>query len=510
MAVDHFAAAVVLVALLFHPFGSAAEACAGAVEATSGFSYKWPHSNPALVAPVTTRFHYDSYKAPLSAEYTGSSLSLKAPIDFVGGFDVADKNGKTVEQYSLHSIEVRMPGKGPQGSTQVLGHALEAALLHKETSGKGYWATVVVPFKAEQQASDDMLTALFGAPGTKLPSETSNAEHALLGGSAFPLDLNTVWQGTTFYEFWVELPLSCDERATEGDTISARQFMRNASVGTTQATLMAVTSALSQSSSGTPMQPSKLAWSVAGCPKGAAECAPLRPADLAPKLLRAQKLQSAAVKNLRTRKSDMDSILVELDKSNTAGGLYQRAVSARDGLKAAQAELQAIMHTVAALTDQQNSAKTAVWDSDAPGAGSTNDTELEPANATLLMQAPAAEKALEVGAKTAVWGSDAPGAGSTSDTKSEPASATSSSSSSLALGLPVQKALLMQAPAAERALEVGAAAAAAGVQARGFLAAASHLAHAGGRHRDRDNVNLIQVGARRFSSASAAGSLKEL
>jgi len=449
MAVDHFAAAVVLAALLFHPFGCAAEACAGAAEATGGFSYKWPHSNPALVAPVTTRFHYDSYKAPLSAEYTGSALSLKAPIDFVGGFDIADKDGRTVEQYSLHSIEVRMPGRAPGGSTQVMGHALEAALLHRETSGKDYWATVVVPFEAEQQASDNMLTALFGAPGTKLPSKTGDAEHVLLGGSTFPLDLNKVWQSTTFYEFWVDIPMACDGQAIEGETISARQFMRNASVGTTQATLMAVTNALLHSSTGTPMQPSKLAWSVTGCPKGSAECAPLQPTDQAPKLLRAQKLQSAAVKNLRTRKSDMDSILVELDKNSTVDGLYQRAASARDRLKAAQAELEAIMHTVAALTDQRDSAKAAVWDSDAPRTGSTNDTRLEPAKATLLMQV----------------------------------------------------------PAAERALEVDVADAAAGAQARSFLAAASHLAHAGGWHKDRDHVNLIQVRARRYS---AAGSLKEL
>lgn len=449
MAVDHFAATVALAALLFHPFGTAAEACAGAAEATSGFSYRWPHSNPALVAPVTTRFHYDSYKAPMSAGYTGSALSLKAPIDFVGGFDIADKDGKTVEQYSLHSIEVRMPGKVPEGSTQVLGHALEAALLHKETSGKDYWATVVVPFESEQQASDDMLTALFGAPGTKLPSKTGEAEHALLGGSAFPLDLNRVWQNATFYEFWVDLPMACDEQAVEGKTISARQFMRNASVGTTQATLMAVASALSKSSSGTPMQPSQLAWSVTGCPKGSTECAPLQPADLGPELLRARKLQSAAVKRLRARKSDMDSILVELDKNNSADGLYHRAVSARDGLKAAQAELEAIMHTVAALTDKQSSAKTAVWDSDAPGAGSTNDAKAQPASATLLMQAPAAEKVPEVGV-----------------------------------------------------------AAAADSKARSFLAATSHIAHASEKHKDRDNVNLIQVGARRYSSA--AGSLKEL
>jgi len=446
MAVDHFAAAVVLAALLF---GSAAEACAGAAEATSGFSYKWPHSNPALVAPVTVRFHYDSYRAPLSAAYTGSSLSLRAPIDFEGGFSIADKDGKTVEQYSLHSIEVRMPGKVPEGSTQVLGHALEAALLHRETSGKGHWATVVVPFKAEQQASDDMLTAIFGAPGTKLPSKAGGAEHALLGGSAFPLDLNRVWQNTTFYEFWVDLPMACDEQAVQGETIRARQFMRSASVGTTQATLMAVSNALSQSSSGTPMQPSKLAWSVAGCPKVSAECAPLQPADLTRKLLRAQKLQSLAVKNLRTRKSDMDSILAELDKNNTVAGLYQRAVSARDGLKDAHAELQAIMRTVAALTDQQDTARTAVWDSDAPGAGSTGDAQLEPASATLLVRAPSA--------------GNAPGLG---------------------------------------------AAAAAGSQARSFLAAASYRALASGAHGDRDSVNLIQVGARRYSAA--AGALKEL
>jgi len=336
------------------------QACTGQT-AQSGISTRWPVANPSLVAPVKVTYFSQPYNHPLIAEFTGTAVSVQIPPDFSSGFNITNPKTKKSEIYSLRSIELRKPGRVPDGVQQVLSHAFEAALVHKETSGSGDWASVVVPFQVGMDADADFVSTLLA--GSLLPTTRGQREPLLVAG-LHELNLNDVWEGAIFQHFWTSLPTECD-----GQTLPARQLMRASSMTMPLGIAHSLEEVLKWVPDAPPAKPPQLTWRLKACSgnsKGK-DCQNIKPEDLAPRLKKAQEAQNQAVSQLRNNKARLDTILVQLENKSTAE-MVNTAMDARDNLRSAVGELDGAKESVNLLEGWTKQAKAAKWDSDKPAA----------------------------------------------------------------------------------------------------------------------------------------------
>mmetsp|Transcript_108045 Transcript_108045/g.345037 ORF Transcript_108045/g.345037 Transcript_108045/m.345037 type:complete len:677 (-) Transcript_108045:63-2093(-) len=343
-------------ALFIFSGGSSAIDCPLPVSA--GRSYRWPQTNPALVAPVMIVHDYQPYRQPMEAENTGDGISITVPPDFFAGFNLSDAQGASQDQYVLRNVVIRKPGRVAEGASQVLSHVLEVVLLHQNMKGsQGDWSSVVVPFSVEVGAPPDMISALLA--GSRLPDRYGEREPLLLG-TAQALDLSVAFTNATFLTYWTSLPTKC-----AGTQRFVRQFMRNASLVTSPPAFDAVLQALAKDPSAPPILSPDLAWLTGSCPAhGGAACAPLPAVDMSQELLQAQTLQSQAVDSIRAAKSTMDAALIALQ--NVSDESYQNAVKARENLEGVSAMLDSTTQHVDQLEAWTLQAQSATWPAEAP------------------------------------------------------------------------------------------------------------------------------------------------
>lgn len=328
--------------------------CESSAPVRGGRSYRWPTVNTALVAPVTLMYKYQEYNQPMISEFTGEGITIYVPPDFTAELNLTDVHGQVQERYVLRSIEIRKPGRTPDGVSQQLAHVLEAVLMHQDAEGRAYWASVVVPFSVGTDNRVDIISAMF--QGSTLPDRYGQRDYANLG-DAQALDLDEVFHGANFLSYEAMLPTEC-----EGINQAARQFMRNQTIVTTPQTFWAVLRALERAPVSPPIDAPAAAWLVGTCPAptaGGADCVPLQPDDLSTPLLEAQTLQSQAVSALRERKAIMDQALIAL--ANVTNSTFKQAVDAREQLKNAEAELDSASAKVDQLQAWQSQAQVERW-----------------------------------------------------------------------------------------------------------------------------------------------------
>lgn len=368
------AATLSLGLFLLLPLACNGQVCDNPV-ARGGKSKFWPMPNPMMVAPVNVTFNYEAYVHPMLAEFTGTDLNVRVPPDFKAGFNMTNPANGTFELYTLRSMQLRKPGKVPEGGKQVLSHIFEVAMIHEETTGTGYWANVVVPFEVGEDAVSDFLTQLVA--DAKLPSEKGEIQPVLVS-DARPLKLNQVWKGASFYHSWATLPTGC-----QGVMANTRQLMRNSTLMVSVHTFHRLLDALHLAPEVAPEAAPKLVWELVGCQDGAAQgsCAAPAAQNLQGKLTEAQKVQSSTLGNMRSCKDTMDQILVQI-KNNSLPSLMS-AIAARDNLRDAQAQFDSASRNVDELQKWIWQAGNATWDADAPQSG------LSKTSAKSLLQAAA-------------------------------------------------------------------------------------------------------------------------
>lgn len=314
-------------------------------------SYRWPIANKGLVAPVTASYDVLPYVNPLIAERTESSILIKVPPDFHASFNIS--GGPQSEEYELSSIELRRPGREAQGTKQVMVSVLEVVLLHREVSGSGRWASIVVPMEENPDPVQDFLTPLIA--GAHLPNELGQAVPVMRPEKS-SFDLSLIWSNTSFLTFWLTLPC----KAT---TVYARQLMRNSTLQTVPSTVAKILSALAWAPAQAPAVPPSVAWILNACQLGAA-CKPQAAADVQADLLKAQTTQSQLLQQMRNQKALMDQALLQL--KNGSAGAYQNAVETRQNLRAAVAALDGATATVNVKQALSNQVTNSTWDSGAP------------------------------------------------------------------------------------------------------------------------------------------------
>lgn len=353
-------AAIMPSALALQPsLASASTTCQNA-QATGSRSYRWPVANPALVAPVKLQFDYPIYSNPLEAEFTGEVLALPTPVEYLGGFSIITSSGtgsNSTEQYVLRRIELRKPGKVPEGIGQVLPHVMEVALVHEQVGGP-HWANVIVPFTVSAESTYDMLFPLvFGAT---MPMDMGQREPMLLSG-AQELNLNAGFGNCTFHHQWTTLPTDCI-----GKTVTARQFMRSKTLNIGFETYNLLMTTLANAPDFPPLQSAPITWIIDTCPAGGT-CTVSEIPNLVTLLSEARTLQSQAVAELRERKALMDQAYNNLiNGTGDAAELYKIAVSARADLATAHSEMQSVAHYTSELEGWSNQSQGANWDADAP------------------------------------------------------------------------------------------------------------------------------------------------
>jgi carbonic anhydrase len=329
---------------------------------SNGLSYEWPSLNPGLVAPVAMNFTYQSYSDPLISELTNSSLVVYIPPDFVANFELVNFSAPSgskapLQKYVLELIEIRKPAMVPQGADQVVNHILEVALLHREVTGTGYWANVVVPLEVRADATGDLLAPLLDQ--ATLPTNVGQTEPLLIGTS-LDLNLSSVFQNASFQHFWTLMPSRCN-----GSSTGVRMFMRNATLITSQASVNRLLGALQWIPSQPPTLPPEVTWQVFTCPAGST-CTATKAASLSTTLTQVTAAQTAANTTLVAAKAAMDASLVALNSTNISNSVYNQAVYNKNALiKAAQA-INGAMATVFALQAMINQTTSAKFDSDAP------------------------------------------------------------------------------------------------------------------------------------------------
>mmetsp|Transcript_52522 Transcript_52522/g.151367 ORF Transcript_52522/g.151367 Transcript_52522/m.151367 type:complete len:733 (-) Transcript_52522:85-2283(-) len=357
--------------------------------AAGGRGYRWPQANPALTAPVAVTYNYDVYHNPLEAEMTGEAISISVPPDMFASFNMSDEQGAPQEQYVLRSMELRKPGQLPEGSSQVLSHVLELVLLHESAARKGTWATVVLPLAVAVDPIDDLLSSLLA--GSRLPEDYGQRE-SLLMREAQPLDLASAFKDAAFLTYWTTLPSRC----IGADASPARQLLRNSTLDVSQTTFSAALKALREAPAAPPLPSPTDAWLVRACPVPGAgglpsPCKPMEAEDLSQPLLEAQTLQAQALSNLRAKKEAMDAALLALN--NATSESYNNAVSAKDSLRDAEAELDAAAGNVARYEVWQNQAQRAVWSPVPPRTDGADSSAGPPPSGAALLAASRARRA---------------------------------------------------------------------------------------------------------------------
>eukprot|EP00931_Biecheleriopsis_adriatica_P007454 TRINITY_DN108734_c0_g1_i1.p1 TRINITY_DN108734_c0_g1~~TRINITY_DN108734_c0_g1_i1.p1 ORF type:complete len:730 (+),score=161.20 TRINITY_DN108734_c0_g1_i1:284-2191(+) len=280
----------------------------------------------------------------------------------------ASGNGTgTPQKYVLQKIEFRKPAAVPEGTSQVLSHVLEAILVHKEVTGTGYYANILVPFDVVSEASLDIVAPLINQ--ATLPQNVGDISPVLVSAK-LPLNLAAAYENVSFQHFWAETETSCNH--TKAPT---RMFMRNASMAATIGGVDAVLAALKYAPDVPPVSPPVVTWLVEPCPRGAV-CQPPAALNLSNALENATAIKAEDLKELNASKTAMDASLVALHTNISAGLLvtnqaYNTAIAAKANLQHAESSYESISKKVQQLQNFVNQAKAGDWDADAPSVTTT-------------------------------------------------------------------------------------------------------------------------------------------
>lgn len=318
--------------------------------------------NPALVAPVLLDYDVQEYRSPLMASLADGALVVSAPADITANFNLTyvSSNGTDAPQkYILQSIFLRKPAIVAEGTKQELSHELEVVLVHREVTGTGYFANIVVPVEVSAEPGLDLLAPLVNQ--ADLPTEVGETQPVLVT-NLLPLKLQHVYQGVSFQHFWGEITTSCNE-----STAGARVLMRNATMATSKPVLEKILKSLEWTPSVVPVIPPAQTWMVQPCPRGGT-CSLPAATDLTSQLTEASQVLKQDTSKLEEAKKAMDGSLLGLTSniSNVSNDAYTLAIRRRDDLRNAEAAVDGASRTVSTLQEQINSAKAAVWDSNAP------------------------------------------------------------------------------------------------------------------------------------------------
>lgn len=336
---------------------------------SNGQSYRWALQNPQLVAPVLLDYDVLEYKSPLMATLTENALIVSAAADMTANFNLtstASSSSSPPQKYILQTIQFRKPPLVAEGTKQALNHELEAVLVHREVTGSGFFATVIVPIEVSAEPSLDFLAPLLDS--AELPQEVGEVQPLLV--SSLPVKLAHIFANVSFQHFWGEVTTSCNA-ATAG----ARVLMRNVTMATSKSRLQRVLDLLKYVPDKPPTQPPVQTWLVQPCPRGST-CPVPAAADLSPQLAEAQAALANSTNKLQEAKQAMDVSLTALTGNGTqiSNEVYTTAVRNRDALRNAQAAVEGASRTVQTLQTQISSAASAVWDSDAPQQASAGTT----------------------------------------------------------------------------------------------------------------------------------------
>ncbi|CAE7332274.1 unnamed protein product [Symbiodinium sp. KB8] len=329
---------------------------------SSGSRYRWAMQNPALVAPVLLDYDVQEYRSPLMASLADGALVVSAPADITANFNLTyvSSNGTDAPQkYILQSIFLRKPAIVAEGTKQELSHELEVVLVHREVTGTGYFANIVVPVEVSAEPGLDLLAPLVNQ--ADLPTEVGETQPVLVT-NLLPLKLQHVYQGVSFQHFWGEITTSCNQ-----STAGARVLMRNATMATSKPVLEKILKSLEWTPSVVPVIPPAQTWMVQPCPRGGT-CSLPAATDLTSQLTEASQVLKQDTSKLEEAKKAMDGSLLGLTSniSNVSNDAYTLAIRRRDDLRNAEAAVDGASRTVSTLQEQINSAKAAVWDSNAP------------------------------------------------------------------------------------------------------------------------------------------------
>mmetsp|Transcript_97403 Transcript_97403/g.135378 ORF Transcript_97403/g.135378 Transcript_97403/m.135378 type:complete len:693 (+) Transcript_97403:90-2168(+) len=329
---------------------------------SSGSRYRWAMQNPALVAPVLLDYDVQEYRSPLMASLADGALVVSAPADITANFNltsVSSNGTDTPQKYILQSIHLRKPAIVAEGTKQELSHELEVVLVHHEVTGTGYFANIIVPVEVSAEPGLDLLAPLVNQ--ADLPTQVGETQPVLVT-NLLPLKLQHVYQGVSFQHFWGEVTTSCNQ-----STAGARVLMRNATMATSKPVLEKILKSLEWTPSVVPVLPPAQTWMVQPCPRGGT-CSLPTATDLTSQLTEATQVLKEDTSKLEEAKKAMDASLLGLTSniSNVSNDAYTLAIRRRDDLRNAEAAVDGASRTVSTLQEQMNSAKAAVWDSNAP------------------------------------------------------------------------------------------------------------------------------------------------
>lgn len=364
----------------------------------SGPSYKWAVRNPALVGPYLIDYEVKKYRSPLMAILMEHAIRITAPADMTANFNLTDptkKGAGSPEKYVLQSIEFRKPAVVPEGSGQTLSHVLEAVLIHREITGTGYFANVIVPYEVGADAGVNILAPLLDQ--STLPNRVGQ-ESPVARAGMLPLNIAGAFENASFQHFWTSVPTSCNSSTT-----GARILMRNASLVVSKEAVNAVLDALQWAPSEAPVMPPAATFTVPSCARGST-CSLPKPKDLAKELTAATKDQTAAMSKLKDAKKAMDASLLALGKKDDSvtNSVYDTAVKNRDDLRNAEAVLDTTDREVSELQEEIATSKSIkAFDSNAPPKAS-DVKSLSAAPAASASSSPASAAKPAVSAKPAL------------------------------------------------------------------------------------------------------------
>ncbi|CAE7754655.1 unnamed protein product [Symbiodinium pilosum] len=350
----------VLLAILIHKYLVAGAGNVGCTTITgsSGPRYRWAMQNPSLVAPVFLDYEIHEYKSPLMASLNDGALVISAPVDMTANFNFSDGTNDP-QKYLLQSIQLRKPAMVAEGTKQELSHELEVVLVHREVTGTGYFANVIVPVEVSAEPGLDLLAPLVNQ--AELPTQVGETQPVLVS-NLLPLKLEHVYQGVSFQHFWGQIATSCNQTMA-----GSRILMRNATMATSKPILQKILTSLEWTPSVVPVIPPSQTWMVQPCPRGGT-CTIPAATNLTSQLSEATLVLQQDTTKLEAAKQAMDASLVALtsNTSNVSNDAYNQAKRHRDDLRNAEAAVDGATRTVETLQTQISSAKSAVWDSDAP------------------------------------------------------------------------------------------------------------------------------------------------
>lgn len=376
------------------------------IQSGMGSFYRWPTANPGMVAPVNVVWNYPVYTNPLQCSFTGLSILMTIPPSFgeVAGFHLGATAIPTAsdERYRLTQIAIRKPAQAYSGLGQALTHVMEMVLIHKEVNGNN-WANVILPFQVSTNGAEmDIVNPIIA--GGQLPSRLGQTG-IVMASAVSQLELGPGFDNATFSEFWGTAPA----QGCSSKTVNNRFFMRTSTLAIGVDTFEQLSTALQNAAVQDPTQPPETTWTVGTCRNNSGTCVVQKAENMQTKLTTMQKYQSEALTEQRSRKTDLDTKLKELQThtgpaTNASIVAYNAAAAAYTDLKSAASELTSAETNVAQLQLFATEAAGATWDQDAPKSAAASKTP-----ATAFMQQPPESNPSNVIAHGAAFSADTSG-----------------------------------------------------------------------------------------------------